>query len=245
MQKLSFFEKVLGVHFKNQDLFKSALTHRSYLNEHPECSQEHNERLEFLGDAVLEFVVSDFLYKNFKKSEGEMTNLRAAIVRAETLAEIAKKLQVEDFLFLSQGEKNGEERARKYILANAMEAIIGAIYIDQGIEIAQAFINKKILSFLKNVLKKGEIKDPKSQFQELSQERFNITPSYKVIRKRGPDHRREFLVGAYLEEKLISKGKGFSKQEAEEEAATKALKVYNIEEKHKRETIKENNKKYK
>lgn len=220
-------EKILGVHFKDENLLKCALTHRSYLNEHPECSQDHNERLEFLGDAVLECVVSDFLYNNFKKPEGEMTNLRAALVKSETLSDIAQKIKIENFLFLSKGERNDEGRARRYILANALEAIIGAIYIDQGIEEARKFIEDKILSHLKEILKRGEIKDPKSRFQEISQEKFNITPNYKVLRKEGPDHQKEFLVGAYIEKRLVTKGRGFSKQEAEEEAATKALQVLN------------------
>jgi ribonuclease-3 len=227
MKSFSSLEEILEFHFKDKNLLKSALTHRSYLNEHPECSQEHNERLEFLGDAVLECIVSDFLYKNFQKPEGEMTNLRAALVRAETLSEIAKKLQIEDFLLLSKGEKNDKGRARRYILANALEAIIGAIYIDQGIEEAQRFISKKILVHLKEILKRGEIKDSKSRFQEMSQEKFNITPSYKILKKQGPDHRKEFLVGAYIGENLISEGRGFSKQEAEEEAAKEALRALN------------------
>ncbi len=224
MEKLSLLEEILKVHFKDKNLLKTALTHRSYLNEHPECLQEHNERLEFLGDAVLEFVVSDFLYNSFKKNEGEMTNLRAALVRAETLSGVARDLKIDDFLFLSRGEKNDNGRARKYILANALESIIGAIYLDQGIEEVQRFIQENILVRLDDIIKKGEIKDPKSRFQEISQDKFSITPNYKVLKKIGPDHRREFLVGAYIGERLISKGRGFSKQEAEEEAAIKAIK---------------------
>lgn len=228
--KISQLENILGVHFKDKNLIKSALTHRSYLNEHPECSWSHNERLEFLGDAVLELVISEYLYKNILKSEGEMTAIRAAIVRAESLAEVSKSLNLEKFLYLSKGEKNDTGKAKKYILANALEAIIGAIFIDRGIDTAKEFIQEKIINPLKDFLRGEGVKDPKSKFQELSQEKFSITPTYKVIEEWGPEHQKNFLVGLYLEDKLISKGQGLSKQEAEEKAAKKALKnIFKLE----------------
>lgn len=223
MREISSLEGILGVRFKNEEILKCALTHKSYLNEHPECSWENNERLEFLGDAILEFLVSEHLFVNFKKSEGEMTNLRAALVRAETLSEIAEELKIDKFLFLSKGERNDEGRARKYILANALEAIIGAIFIDQGLEKVKNFVKNKVLSKLPKIIKEKEIKDPKSRFQEFAQEKFGITPSYKIIKEWGPEHRKEFLMGVYLGEKIVAEGKGFSKQEAEEDAARKAI----------------------
>ncbi|MDD5551900.1 MAG: ribonuclease III [Candidatus Pacebacteria bacterium] len=223
-KKISSLEKILGVHFKDKELLNHSLTHRSYLNEHPECSWENNERLEFLGDAVLEFVVSDYLYKKFEKPEGEMTGMRAAIVRTETLSDIAKDIGIEEFLYLSKGEKNDKGKARKYILANTLEAIIGAIFIDQGTVKAKDFIENKILSRVSDILSEKDIKDPKSKFQELAQEKFNITPIYKVIREWGPEHKKNFLIGVYLKNKLIGEGEGSSKQEAEEAAARKAFK---------------------
>jgi ribonuclease-3 len=224
-ENLMELEKVLGVHFKNQNLLLEALTHRSYLNEHPKLSLEHNERLEFLGDAVLELLVSEYLYKNFKKPEGEMTNLRAALVNTKTIANVARVLNIENYLLLSKGEKNDTSRAREALLANALEAIIGAIYLDQGIKSAGKFIEKNILSLLPRVLKREVIKDAKSRFQEVTQEKFGITPDYKVLKEWGPDHQKQFQVGAYLEKKLIAQGQGFSIKEAEEEAAKKALRA--------------------
>jgi len=222
---LTSLEEILGVHFKNKNLIRTALTHRSYLNEHPKVPQEHNERLEFLGDAVLEFLVTEYLYKSFKnKPEGELTALRAALVNSQRLAEVARTLKIENYLLLSKGEEKDKGRARISILENTMEAIIGAIYLDQGIEKAKEFVKNNILVHLPEILQKGEIRDPKSQFQELAQERFAITPTYRTLKEWGPDHRREFLVGVYLDKKLIAKGHGFSKQEAEEEAAREALK---------------------
>lgn len=223
-KSLGKLEKILEVHFKNQNLLKIALTHRSYLNEHPEFLKEHNERLEFLGDSVLELLVSEYLYEKFQKPEGEMTNLRAALVNSEILGKIAKKLKIEDYLFLSKGEAKDINRARMALLANALEAIIGAIYLDQGMEKARSFVKKNILILLPDILKKKIIKDPKTQFQEIAQERFSITPHYKVLREWGPDHEKRFLIGLYLNKKIITKGEGFSKQEAEEKAANKALK---------------------
>lgn len=224
-KNLTNLEQILNVRFEDQNLLKTSVTHRSYLNEHPEFSQENNERLEFLGDAILELLVSEYLYKKFKKSEGEMTNLRAALVNSVTLAGIAKDLKIEDYLFLSKGETNDTGRARASILANTIEAIIGAIYLDQGIVIARNFIEEKVLVLLPEILQKEVIKDSKSRFQEVAQEEFGITPAYKVIKEWGPDHKKQFLVGVYLDKKFASQGKGFSKQEAEEAAAREALKA--------------------
>lgn len=222
MEKLEQLQNILGVHFKNQELLRTALTHRSWLNEHPEYPLQHNERLEFLGDAVLEVVVSEHLYRNFNIPEGEMTGIRAAIVNANSLSKIANNFNLKNYLFLSKGEAKGDERAQKTILANALEAIIGAIYLDGGIKGARDFIKRYILVLLPEILNKG-IKDPKSLFQEIAQENFAITPAYKVLEKWGPEHKKRFLVGVYLGKDLLAKGEGFSKQEAEEEAAKKAL----------------------
>jgi len=216
-------EKILGTCFKDKELILTAITHRSYLNEHPDSIAKNNERLEFLGDAVLELVVSEYLYCNFEKQEGEMTNLRASLVNTNKLSEVASNLNIEEFLFLSKGERKDIGRARKSLLANAVEAIIGAIYIDKGLEFSRIFIEKNILSSLPEILEKKVIKDPKSLFQEIVQEKFNITPDYKVLKESGPDHKREFTMGIFLKNKMIDKGSGFSKQEAEEEAARKAL----------------------
>lgn len=225
MNNLEEFEKILGIRFKNKELIKTALTHRSYLNEHPEISQENNERLEFLGDSVLEILISEHLYKEYKKPEGEMTNIRAALVNSNSLSKIAKELKIEKFLFLSRGEANDSERAKASLLANALEAIIGAVYLDQDIDVARDFITKHILKILPAVLGEESVKDPKSLFQEIAQERYGITPDYEVLKEWGPDHKREFLMGAYLNKRLIAKGEGFSKKEATEKAAGNALKI--------------------
>ncbi|MFH0987570.1 MAG: ribonuclease III [Patescibacteria group bacterium] len=223
-KKIEELEKILGVHFTNKELLRNALTHRSYLNENPGFSTEHNERLEFLGDSILELLVSECLFKELKRPEGEMTNLRAALVNSESLSEIAKELEIEKYLFLSRGEAKDTGRARASILANALEAIIGAIYLDRGIEETRCFVRNNILNLLKDVLEKKVIKDYKTQFQESAQEKYSITPSYKVLREWGPDHEKKFLVGVFLNKNIIAKGQGFSKQEAEEEAARIALK---------------------
>lgn len=225
VMELSILEEKLGISFKNKDLLKTALTHRSYLNEHPNFPLPHNERLEFLGDAVLEFVVSEYLYKNLKKPEGEMTELRAALVNSKTLSRVAREIGIWKYMNLSKGEEKNTERAKDTILANALEAIIGAIYLDQGIEKVKEFVEKNILKYLPELLEKKSIKDPKTMFQEITQEKMGITPEYKILKEWGPDHRKEFLAGVYLKEKLIATGHGFSKKEAEEMAAQKAIKI--------------------
>lgn len=226
MKNLSPFEEKIGVVFSNKDLLLQALTHRSYLNENPDFALGHNERLEFLGDAVLELIVTEELYKRFPdKPEGDLTSFRAALVNANMLAEVASVMDVNDFLLLSRGEAKDTGRARQYILANAFEAIIGAIYLDQKYEVTQSFIHRILLPHLEEVLEKKLYKDAKSLFQENAQEYAGLTPTYEVIRERGPDHDKHFVVGIYLGEELIAEGEGRSKQTAQEEAARKGLEV--------------------
>ncbi|MDP6527459.1 MAG: ribonuclease III [Candidatus Pacebacteria bacterium] len=218
------FEKSVGVSFKNEVLIKQAFTHRSYLNEHRELKLEHNERLEFLGDAVLELVVTDFLFRKYSdRPEGELTAFRSALVNTNSLASAAKEIGVNDYLMLSKGEAKDTGRARLYILANTFEAIIGAIYIDQGYDVAEKFISKTILHKTEEMVDKRLWQDAKSRFQEASQEKENTTPAYKPTKETGPDHDKHFIVGVYLGDKLIAEGEGKSKQEAEQEAAAKAL----------------------
>jgi len=224
MKDLKKLEKNLAVVFKNKDLLKMATVHRSYLNEHKNFELDHNERLEFLGDAVLELVTTDYLYKNYPNPEGELTNWRASLVNARMLAEIAHSLKIEDFLYMSKGEtQDANPKARNYILANAIEAIIGAIYLDQGLAKARDFINKNILSRLTNILEQQLYLDPKSKFQEKSQEVFNVTPVYKVLEESGPDHNKFFKVGVYLNHEMVATGQGTSKQEAQVKAAQNAI----------------------
>lgn len=225
MKNISKLESKLGVKFKNQDLLRQALTHRSYLNENPDFRLEHNERLEFLGDAVLEIVVTEYLYNAFPNPEGELTNWRAALVKAETLSQIADELGINNFLLLSKGEAKDVGRARQCILANTLEAIIGSIYLDQGYKAIEDFIKKNIISHLDSILAKGEHRDAKSVFQEEAQEKVGVTPTYEVIKEWGPDHAKHFLVGVFLNGDLIAEGEGLSKQEAQLEAAKNALKA--------------------
>lgn len=216
----------MAVKFKDPDLLKQALVHRSYLNEHPEFGIGHNERLEFLGDAVLEIVVTEFLYVNFSETpEGDLTNWRAALVNAKMLYEIAAELGVESCLYLSKGEsKDKNKKSRQFILANALEAIIGALYLDQGLPGAKKFILEKIVSHLGEILKTHSYLDPKSHFQEKSQEMKGLTPHYEIIKEIGPDHDKIFTVGLYLGDDLVAVGRGSSKQEAQVDAAQNGLK---------------------
>lgn len=217
-------ESSLGITFKNKDILRQSLVHRSFLNENRNFPLGHNERLEFLGDAVLELVVTEYLYINFENPEGELTNWRAALVNAKTLSAIAETFDIYDQLYLSKGEsKDNNGKARSYILANAMEAIIGAIYIDQGWDASKDFITKHVLSRLEEILEKKLYIDPKSRFQEASQDRMGITPSYRVLDESGPDHAKEFVIGVYLDKQLVAKGTGTSKQEAQVSAAENAL----------------------
>jgi len=224
MKDFTKLEQALNLSFKNRDLLVQAFTHRSYLNENPDFYLEHNERLEFLGDAVLELVVTENLYKEYpKKSEGELTNWRAALVNARQLSNIAQELGFNDFLLLSRGEAKETGKSRQYILANTFEALMGAIYLDQGYQICQDFIVKHLISKLPEIIEKGLFKDAKSRFQEEAQERVGITPTYQVLKEWGPDHAKHFLVGVFLGKELIAEGEGSSKQEAEIEAAKNAL----------------------
>lgn len=226
MKDFSKIEKKLNLLFKNKDLLIQAFCHRSYLNENPDFYLFHNERLEFLGDAVLELVVTEELYQKYpKKSEGELTNWRAALVNANMLAGVAKKLDFNNFLLLSRGEARELGKARTYILANAFEAFIGAIYLDQGYGACQHFIKKHLIVELPEIIEKGLFKDTKSRFQEEAQERAGITPTYKVLEEWGPDHAKHFIVGVFLAQELVAKGEGYSKQEAELEAAKNGLEI--------------------
>ncbi|MDD5145837.1 MAG: ribonuclease III [Candidatus Pacebacteria bacterium] len=226
MKDFSKLEKQLGVEFKNKNLLTQAFCHRSYLNENPDSGLENNERLEFLGDAVLELVVTEYLYEKYpKQSEGELTNWRAALVNAKMLSEIAKKLGFNDFILLSHGEAKELGKARQYILANTFEAFIGAIYLDRGYKICQDFVKKNVVRELPEIIEKGLFKDAKSRFQEVAQEITGITPTYKVLEEWGPDHEKHFIIGVFLGEELVAKGEGSSKQEAELEAAKEGLEV--------------------
>jgi len=223
------FEAIIGYVFQNKAFLEEALTHRSYLNENQASNLLQNERLEFLGDAVLELVVTDALFKRFPEySEGMLTPIRSALVNYQIMADIARTLEMEKFILLSKGEAKDTGRAREVILANALEAVIGGIYLDSGYRAAQQFIEKHILIRLDEILSNKLYKDAKSDLQEKIQEMKKITPTYKVIEETGPDHKKEFIVGVYFGEELIARGKGFSKHEAEVEAAKKALETLNF-----------------
>ena len=221
-----FSETELGFSFNNIGLLITAFTHRSYLNEHRKTVFEHNERLEFLGDAVLELVVTEYLFSNYDEQEGILTNWRSALVRTESIGAAAQKGGLETLLRLSRGERRGTRRARDQILANAFEALIGAIYVDQGYDQAKAYIDKTILSTFSEILSKGTWIDPKSQLQEVVQSRVGLTPVYKVIIEEGPDHDKLFTVGVYVDNQLKGQGRGPSKQAGQQQAAEEALKHY-------------------
>lgn len=226
VKDFSTLEKKLNLKFKNKDFLIQAFCHRSYLNENPDFYLDHNERLEFLGDAVLELVVTEYLYQKYpEKPEGELTNWRAALVNAKILGDLAKDLGFNDFLLLSRGEEKELGKARQYILANTFEALIGAIYLDQGYKACQKFVKEYLVKKLPEIIEKGLFKDAKSRFQEEAQERVGITPTYKVLEEWGPDHAKHFIVGVFLNEELVAKGEGSSKQEAELEAAKRALEI--------------------
>lgn len=222
-EKFKQLEERIGITFKNKDHLIQAGVHRSYLNEHSDFKLGHNERLEFLGDAVLELVVTEYLYLTFPNPEGELTNWRAALVNSTMLAKLARKIQLNDVLLLSKGESKDTGKARQYILADAFEALLGAIYIDQGWEVSKEFITEHVLAELPQILDKKLYQDPKTQFQELTQEKHGITPTYKVVSELGPDHAKQFEVGVYLNDVLVATGKGSSKHEAQVNAARKAL----------------------
>jgi ribonuclease-3 len=220
----SKLEEKIGIVFKDKGVLTQAFVHRSYINEHPSFAYNHNERLEFLGDAVLEVVVTEHLFNNYPNPEGELTNWRAALVNARTLSDIAKQLELDEYLYLSHGEsKDNSGKARQFILANAFEALVGAIYVDQGLEVSRKFIADSVLSRLQYILEHQLYLDPKSRFQESAQEIAGVTPNYRVLEEKGPDHAKEFTVGVYLADELVATGTGTSKQEAQIAAAEKAI----------------------
>lgn len=218
-------ESILKVSVNNLDLYLSAFTHRSYLNENRSFALPHNERLEFLGDAVLELIATEYLYKNYGHSEGELTNFRSALVNYRMLSEIAARLDFEKFLQMSRGEAKDTGRARQVILANAIEALIGAMYLDIGYELTAQFIEREILVELPKIIAGGTYVDPKSKLQELVQEKSGVTPTYGVVLETGPDHNKVFVVAAFINTKEIGRGQGPSKQDAEVAAAEDALKI--------------------
>lgn len=215
--------KKIGIKFKNVELLQQAVTHRSYLNENRSYKLDHNERLEFLGDAVLELIITEHLYGNYSNPEGELTSWRSALVNGEMLASVAQELGVEKYLLMSRGEAKDTGRARQYLLANAMEAIIGATYLDQGYDAAKKFVMENVATRLPEILNKKLYLDAKSYFQEKAQEHSKVTPSYKVIKEWGPDHDKHFIVGVYLGSELVAEGEGNSKQEAQRDAARHGL----------------------
>jgi ribonuclease III len=221
-----FAKDSLGVEFGDIEILVTALTHRSYVNEHRKVAKEHNERLEFLGDAVLELVVTEYLYSNYAEPEGVLTSWRSALVRTESIGRVANQLGIGPYLRLSRGEKRGTERARTQILANSYEAVIGAIYLDMGYEAAKKFINDTLIVTLEGILENQAWLDPKSRLQELSQSVENCTPIYKVMSEEGPDHEKMFRVGVFIDNNLRGEGTGPSKQNAQVEAAKQALKGY-------------------
>lgn len=223
-KNFSKIEDTIGIVFDNKDLLVQALVHRSYLNENRDFPLAHNERLEFLGDAILELAVTEFLFENYLNPEGELTNWRAALVNGTMCARVSRELELEQFLFLSHGEsKDTNTKARDYILANALEALIGAIYLDHGWEFAEQFVIRFIVTKLPEVLELGLWMDAKSRFQEAAQEITGITPTYKVLSEDGPDHAKNFVVGVFLDREQIAEGTGTSKQEAQTSAAEAAL----------------------
>ena len=221
----------LGYDFENINLLVTALTHRSYLNEHKKSASEHNERLEFLGDAVLELVTTDFLFSNYDKPEGILTAWRSALVRTESIGAAGERLGYEKLIRMSRGEKQGSARARQQILANAFEATTGAIYLDKGYEAAKKYITDNVLSTLPQILEEESWRDPKSYLQEISQARDGFTPIYKVLKEDGPDHDKNFTLGVFVGDKKMGEGEGPSKQTAQQEAAREAIRKYKNNEK--------------
>lgn len=228
-----FAKEKLGFEFKNIELLITALTHRSYVNEHRKSTHQHNERLEFLGDAVLELVVTDYLFNHFSEPEGILTSWRAALVRTESIGAAGIELGYEPLVRMSRGEKHGSEHARHRILANAFEAVTGAIYLERGYDDAAKFINDHIIVRFDDILKSGSWRDAKSHLQEVSQRVDNQTPQYRVLEETGPDHDKTFKLGVYVDDRLMGTGIGSNKQTAQQNAAQKALEAYEALEKHK------------
>lgn len=226
MKDFSLFEQHTGVTFTNKELLQRAFTHRSYLNENRHLDLRHNERLEFLGDAVLELVTTEFLFDKYPdRTEGELTAYRAGLVNTMTLSSVAAALEMNDYLLLSKGESKDTGRARQYILANTFEAVVGALYLDQGYEVTKGFIATNIFPLVDEIVEQRLWQDAKSRFQEVAQEKTSVTPIYQTVNETGPDHDRHFTVGVFLGEQKIAEGEGKSKQEAEQDAAQKALEV--------------------
>ena len=226
MKDFSLLEKKLKIKFKSKDLLTQAFVHRSYLNENPKLGMNHNERLEFLGDAVLELAVTEYLFKEYpEKPEGELTSWRAALVNAKILSRLAREMEFNDFLLLSRGEAKETGKARQYILANTFEAFVGSLYLDQGYKVCQKFIEKYVTQELPQIIESQLYRDAKSRFQEEAQEKAGITPNYRVLKEWGPDHAKHFVIGVFLGNELVAEGEGSSKQEAEEAAAKKALEI--------------------
>ncbi|HVY35702.1 MAG TPA: ribonuclease III [Candidatus Paceibacterota bacterium] len=224
MKDFTPFEKSIGVSFSDRALLTRAFTHRSFINENPKSGLEHNERLEFLGDAVVELVVTDYLFRTYPNSpEGELTAYRSALVNAIVIGEAANALGMNDYLLLSKGEAKDTGRARQTILANTYEAFVGALYLDQGYESASEFIMATLVPRLADIIAKKAWKDAKSKVQEEAQDRLNVTPSYKVVSETGPDHDKHFTIAIFFGDKKIAEGKGKSKQEGEQKAALAAL----------------------
>lgn len=226
-----FAKEKIGFEYKNIQLLITALTHRSYVNEHKKSVNEHNERLEFLGDAVLELVVTDYLFKNYTEPEGILTSWRAALVRTESIGAAGVELGYERLVRMSRGEKHGSDRARQQILANAFEAVVGSIYLERGYDDAAIFIDKYIISKFDKILDSGSWRDAKSHLQEVSQHTDNQTPQYRVIEETGPDHDKVFTLGVYVKSTLMGTGSGPSKQVAQQQAAQAALEEYAKKEK--------------
>lgn len=223
IENVEKLQGLIGVEFKDESLLTLAFVHKSYVNEHPE-QKEYNERLEFLGDAVLELAVTDFLYRQYpEEPEGKLTNWRSALVKGKNLAKVSTELGLGEFLLLSKGEEQSGGREKEYILANTMEALIGAIYLDQGYDTANAFILRHITAYLAEIIKQGLHIDSKSKVQEIAQDRINITPRYQLISESGPDHDKTFVMGIYFGDKLAGQGEGRSKQDSEQAAAQNAL----------------------
>ena len=224
MKDLGEFTKALGIEFSDEKLLKLAFTHRSYVNEHPNDSDGHNERLEFLGDAVLELIVTDFLYKKYpEETEGVLTTYRSALVNTQSLSTVASDTHMNDYLRLSKGESKDTGRARHYILANTFEAVIGAIYLDQGYDAANDFAAEHLLTRTEEMVEKGLWQDAKSRLQEVAQDKISVTPTYKTLKEEGPDHDKQFTIGVFFDAEQIADGSGASKQEAEQNAARAAL----------------------
>ncbi len=217
-------QEVIGFPFEDDSLLREALVHRSYLNENPSFPSADNQRLEFLGDALLDFVAGDYLYRRYPKMrEGELTSLRAALVKEETLARFAQVLDLGRYLYLGRGEEESGGRERPSLLADALEALVGALYLDRGLKAAERFILRFLEPETERIVAQGELRDYKSLFQEEAQRRFQATPLYRTIDERGPDHDKLFTVEVLIEEKVYGRGEGRSKQAAEQEAARQAL----------------------